>query len=73
MKKLNAKRLIYVVALLVAHAAAISSGAFLRHQTAYAQDEGTAKWGKTTVVDGLPACDCTEKAHECVCRTELGL
>jgi hypothetical protein len=72
MKKLNARRLLYVVVLLVAHAAAISSGAFLRHQTAYAQDDGTAKWGKRTVVDGLPACDCTVKARDCACVVELG-
>ena len=68
MKKLNAKRFLYVVVLVVAHVAAVSGGMLLRSQTAYAQMEPEAKWGKRTVIEGLPACDCTDpKPKECAC------
>ena len=71
MKKLDAKRLVYVVVLVVAHVAAVSGGILLRSQTAYAQMDTDAKWGKRTVIEGLPACDCTDpKPHECSCLVD---
>ena len=71
MKKLKVKRLLYVVGLIVAHAAAISGGVLLRGQTAYAQIEPVPKWGTRTTIDNLPACDCTRpQPHECSCVVE---
>jgi hypothetical protein len=43
MKKLDTKRLLYVVVLAVAHVAAISGGILLRSQTAYAQMDTEVK------------------------------
>ena len=71
MKKLDAKRLTYVVVLVAAHVAAISGGILLRSQTVYAQMETDVRWGTRTVINGLPACDCTKpQPKECVCQLD---
>lgn len=71
MKKLFAKRLLYIVILAVAHVAAVSGGILLRSQTAYAQMEPEVKWGTRTTIEGLPACDCTKPdPRHCVCQVD---
>jgi len=65
MKRHTLKRLLCVIALVAAHAAALSGGAFFREQVAQAE----TKYGKKYVdSDGnLIACDCTQPLKQCAC------
>jgi hypothetical protein len=71
MKRMTRKRILYVLALAAAHAAAISGGIFFRQQVAHAQMEPEIRYGKKYVdSDGnLIACDCTKPLKECACQT----